>query len=258
MRSFTSARPSWSASSRRAASTTSRRSSDSMPQGSSKTVSSQVRIHPVSGLWSLVRSSLSTSRSTAVRTCSGRSRLVQLGPVVVGVGPVALAVAQLAQLLADGLELAAQQELALCLLHALLDVGLDALAQRQVGQGVAGPSEHQAQPRLDVDRLENLDLLGQGQVGRVPGHVGQPARLGHVAQLRGDAPGAPTEQDVLQHGAVLAGQLSGGRRGLVLIEEVGLDPQRGRRSRARRCRWWPDPSPRWPRPGGLRAGRLPR
>ena len=51
----------------------SKRSSDSTPQGTSSTVSSHVRIQPVSGLWSLVRSSLSTSRSTALRTCSGSS-----------------------------------------------------------------------------------------------------------------------------------------------------------------------------------------
>ncbi len=42
-------------------------------QGSSSTVSSQVRIHAVSGLWSLDRSSLSTSRSSASRTASGTS-----------------------------------------------------------------------------------------------------------------------------------------------------------------------------------------
>ena len=73
---------------------------------------------------------------------------------------------ELAELLADGLELAAQEELALRLLHALLDVGLDLLAQRQVGQRVAGPAEDEAQPRLDVARLEHLDLLGRGR-GRV-------------------------------------------------------------------------------------------
>jgi hypothetical protein len=49
MRSFTSSRPSWSASRMRAASATSSRSSDSTPQGISKTVSSQVRIHPSRG-----------------------------------------------------------------------------------------------------------------------------------------------------------------------------------------------------------------
>ena len=71
-------KPSWSASRMRDASAMSSRSSDSVPQGISSTVSSQVRIQPVSGLWSLVRSSLSTSRSTALRTCSGRSRASSL------------------------------------------------------------------------------------------------------------------------------------------------------------------------------------
>ncbi len=42
-------------------------------QGSSRTVSSHVRIQEVSGLWSLERSSLSTSLIAAARTASGRS-----------------------------------------------------------------------------------------------------------------------------------------------------------------------------------------
>ena len=95
----------------------------------------------------------------------GQVARLELGPVVVGVGLVVAA--QLAELLADRLELAAQQELALGLLHALFDVGLDPLAQREVGQRVAGPAEDEAQPRLDVERLEDLDLLGQREVGRV-------------------------------------------------------------------------------------------
>ena len=41
--------------------------------GRSSTVSSQVRIQPPSGLCSLERSSLPTSRSAASRTFSGRS-----------------------------------------------------------------------------------------------------------------------------------------------------------------------------------------
>ncbi len=43
------------------------------PHGSSRTVSSQVRIQAASGFCSLERSSLSTSFSAAARTCSGRS-----------------------------------------------------------------------------------------------------------------------------------------------------------------------------------------
>ena len=93
----------------------------------------------------------------------GKVTRLELGPIVVGVGVVA--VAQLAELLADRIELAAQQELALRLLHALFDVGLDLLAQREVGERVAGPAEDEAEPRLDVERLEHLDLLRQREVG---------------------------------------------------------------------------------------------
>jgi len=42
-------------------------------QGMSSTVSSQVRIQPLSGDWSDDRSSCPTSVSAALRTCSGRS-----------------------------------------------------------------------------------------------------------------------------------------------------------------------------------------
>ena len=94
----------------------------------------------------------------------GQVTRLELGPVVVGV-VVGLVARELSQLLADGLELAAQEELALRLLHAFLDVGLDLLAQGQVGQRVAGPTQHQAQPCLDVERLEHLDLLAQREVG---------------------------------------------------------------------------------------------
>ena len=113
------------------------------PQGSSRTVSSQVRIQPCSGLCSLVRSSWSISRSTALRHVLGQVALGQLGPVVVGVVLVPRP-AELTQLLADGLELAAQEELALGLLHALFDVGLDPLAQAPGRPACRGPSRGRA------------------------------------------------------------------------------------------------------------------
>ncbi len=73
MRSFTSARPAWSASSTARAPAMSYASSLRSFQGSSRTVSSQVRIQEPSGDWSDARSSLSTSLSAASRTFSGRS-----------------------------------------------------------------------------------------------------------------------------------------------------------------------------------------
>ena len=62
IRSLTSSRPWWSASRTARAATRSVESSVVTSHGSSRTVSSQVRIQAVSGLWSLERSSLSTSR----------------------------------------------------------------------------------------------------------------------------------------------------------------------------------------------------
>ena len=85
--------------------------------GISRTVSSQVRIQPASGVWSLARSSLPTSRSAASRTFSGQVGGLDAGAVVVGALGLVLA-----ELLADRGELLAQQELALALLHALADV----------------------------------------------------------------------------------------------------------------------------------------
>ncbi|KDP05736.1 hypothetical protein MAV101_14285 [Mycobacterium avium subsp. hominissuis 101] len=73
MRSLTSSRPWWSASRMSRAAFRSVESSVRTFHGSSSTVSSQVRIQPDSGLWSLARSSLPTSRSAASRTFSGRS-----------------------------------------------------------------------------------------------------------------------------------------------------------------------------------------
>ena len=67
----------------RRASVMSSASSERTPHGSSKTVSSQVRIQPCSGLCSLVRSSLSISRAIAVRVASLDRQRLQPGAVVV-------------------------------------------------------------------------------------------------------------------------------------------------------------------------------
>ena len=153
----------------------------------------------------------------------GQLPLVELRPVVVGV--LVVPVGDLTELLADGLELAAQEEFALGLLHALLDVGLDPLAQGQVGEHLAGPVDDQTQARLDVDRLEHLHLLFQRQVGRVPGHVGDPSRVGDVGEALGEPARAAGHEDVLEHGAVLACELRCGLcRGRVR-HRVDLDPQ---------------------------------
>jgi hypothetical protein len=129
---------------------------------------------------------------------------VEPGPVL---GDGALAVAVLTQLLADGGQLLAQQELALVLLHPLGDVGVDALLQGQVGEGLARPTEHLLQPGLHVDRLQDLQLLLEGEVGRVAGGVRHGAGVGDAPQRLGQPAGAPVVEDVLDDGAVLPGQL---------------------------------------------------
>ena len=98
-------------------------------------VSSQVRIQPDSGLWSLARSSLPTSRRAALRTSSGRSAASTRVAVVLRALRLVLA-----ELLADGGELLAEQELALALLHPLADVVGDLVVDLGLGQVVLGPA----------------------------------------------------------------------------------------------------------------------
>ena len=147
------------------------------------------------------------------------------GPVMFR-APVVRGALELAQLLANGFELAAQQELTLRLLHPFLDAALYLLAQGQVAQRVPCPAEDQPQAGLDLDRLEHLDLLGQREIRRVPGQVSDLRGLGDVPQPFCDLPGAPREQDVLEHGPVLAGQLRHRLCRRALTYRVHLDPQR--------------------------------
>ncbi len=140
---------------------------------------------------------------------------------------VAGVLVELAELLADGVHLTAQQELALGLLHALLDVGADALAQREVTQGLAGPLEHQAQPVLDVDRLEHSRLLLEVQVRRVAGGVRQRTRLGHAVEHTDESGRAALGEDVLHHRAVLPCQLVDGATLGALLDRLDADPQGG-------------------------------
>ena len=193
MRSFTSSRPVWSASSTARASVMSRRSSERLPHGSSSTRSSHVRIQLCSGLWPLLRSSRSISRSTCARTFSGSGSVGGLRSVVVERVVVALA-----ELLADRGHLLAQQELALRLVHALGDVVADALGHHQLGQRLARPGEHQLQPLVDVDRLEHGELGLDLVVGPRRHGVGQRAGLVHGAQDLGQPPRAALLGDLLR------------------------------------------------------------
>jgi hypothetical protein len=81
------------------------------------------------------------------------------GPVVVGLLALRLAV-QLAQLLADGLQLAPQQELPLLLVHTFLYVLGDGLGHVLLGEVFAQLLGGELQPGHRVGGLQELDLLG--------------------------------------------------------------------------------------------------
>ena len=111
----------------------------------------------------------------------------------------------LAQLLADRVHLLAQEVLALLVLGALGDVVVDALADLELGQAVALELDGHAQALGDVDRLEDLDLLLGGDVGRVADRVGERPRAVDRAQEGADAiVGAAQLEDLLDDRAVLA------------------------------------------------------
>ena len=133
----------------------------------------------------------------------------------------------LAQLLADGVELPAQDVLALLLLDVRLDVLLDAPPDLHQRESLALELERELEPRADVDRLEQLDLLLEGQVRRVAGRVGECARLGDRAHEGGDAPVVAAElEDLLDDGAVLALELADAAvRALLVGMLLHLDEQ---------------------------------
>ena len=79
----------------------------------------------------------------------------------------------------------------------------------------------------DVERLQQLDLLLEGQVGRVAGGVGQRAGLGDRAQQGGDAAVVAAQlEDLLDGRAVLALEVAGAPvDGHVVGALVDLDAQ---------------------------------
>ena len=87
----------------------------------------------------------------------------------------------LAQLALDGLQLLAQDVLALGLVHLRLDFGLDATLQLEDLDLAAKEGGDELQPLDDVDRLEQLLALLGGHVRAVGDHVGQESGLADVA-----------------------------------------------------------------------------
>ena len=143
----------------------------------------------------------------------------------------------LAELLADRLELAAQDVLALLLLDAGLDVLLDAPAHLHEGEALALQLERELEALAHVDGLEQLHLLLEGEVGRVAGRVGERARLGDRADERGDAAVVAAQlEDLLDDRAVLALELADAAVGGLLVGPLlDLDEQTALRVGGRRA-----------------------
>jgi hypothetical protein len=124
----------------------------------------------------------------------------------------------LAELLADRLHLLTQEVLALLGLCPRLDVFADASAHLQLGEPLALQLEGQLEPFDDVDGLQQLDALLEGQVWRVRAGVGQRARLDDRTQELADPRvGVAQLEDLLHDCAVLGLELArlDGRRRLV-------------------------------------------
>ena len=114
-----------------------------------------------------------------------------------------------AELLADRVELTAQDVLALLLLDAGLDVLLNAPPHLHESEALALQLEGELEPLTHVDRLEQVHLLLEGQVGGVAGGVGERAGLGDRADEGGDAAVVTAQlEDLLDGRAVLALELA--------------------------------------------------
>ena len=143
------------------------------------------------------------------------------GPVIVG----ALGF-PLAQLLADRVELLAQQELFLLLFHALADVFGDLVVDLDFGQLVAGPVDQRRQPFGDIFGLQQLALLHVGQIRRVTGHVGQGRGVDQLVDHVDELPGLAALQHCQQQLLVFACELADVVTGFGIGDLGHLDPQR--------------------------------
>ena len=152
----------------------------------------------------------------------GQLRLLQLAPVLLDDGRVVLA-----ELLPDRIHLTPQDVLALLLRGALLDVVADAAAHLHLCEALTLELDRQREPLLDVERLEQLDLLLEGEVGRVADGVGERSGLADRADEGRDAAVVAAQlEDLLDDRAVLALELARARVGLVAVRAlVDLDAQ---------------------------------
>ena len=148
----------------------------------------------------------------------------------------------LAQLLADGVHLPAEQVLALLLVDAVPHVGADLLDQLELGQGLPGPVEDQPHAAGHLDGLEQLDPALGGQLRPPADQVSQAAGVIGVDAPQ-DAPHL-TVAELLEQRPQGGPELGAEGLGLVgrraLHDGLGGHPQPG--SRAHHAGAQPGPS----------------
>ncbi len=145
-----------------------------------------------------------------------------MSPVLLDDGGVVLA-----ELLPDRIHLTPQDVLALLLRSALLDVVADAAPDLHLCEAFTLELDRQREALLDVQRLEQLDLLLEREVGRIADGVGERSRLADRAdEGRDPAVVAAQLEDLLDDGAVLALELARARVSVVAVRAlVDLDAQ---------------------------------
>ena len=153
------------------------------------------------GLGSLVSHSLEPRELALglLEDVLGHLRLGDLRPVLLDDGPLVLA-----ELLADRVELAAEDVLALLLVDIRLDVLLDSLAHLHEREPLALELEGELEALAHVDGLEEANLLLEAQVGRVARRVCERTGLGDRAHEGRDAAVVAAQlEDLLDDRAIL-------------------------------------------------------
>ena len=116
----------------------------------------------------------------------------RLDPGAVVLGALGLV---LAELLADGVELLAEQELALALLHPLADVVGDLVVDLDLGEVVLGPlDQHASAARRTSGVSSSWRFCSSVRYGGVAGQVGQRRRVGDPVDGVDDLPGVAALQ----------------------------------------------------------------
>ena len=108
-------------------------------------------------------------------------------------------VVALAELLADGRQLLAQQVLALLLVDPFGDVGADLGGDLQLGEVVLGPGHDQVDALAEIDGAQDCSLMIEVGLAPCRDGVGQLTGVGDAAQDLGQAAAVAQLGDLFQH-----------------------------------------------------------